>query len=65
MSVPRIRVLVTRTLIVQIVTVLIAAVVNKDSLEMVHFAKVWKSRYCVTEFHPLSCLGEVDFIVPF
>ena len=30
----------TRTLIVQIVRVLIAAFVNKDSLEMVHFAKV-------------------------
>ena len=40
MSVPRIRVLATRTLIVPIVTVFIAALVNKDSLEMVHFAKV-------------------------
>ena len=40
MSVPRIRVLVTRTLIVPTVTAFIAALVNKDSLEMVHFAKV-------------------------
>ena len=40
MSVPRIRVLVTRTLIVPTVTVFIVALVNKDSLEMVPFAKV-------------------------
>ena len=40
MSVPRIPVLVTRTLIVSTVTVFIAALVNKDSLEMVPFAKV-------------------------
>ena len=40
MSVPRIRDLVTRTLIVPTVTVFIAALVNKDSLEMVPFAKV-------------------------
>ena len=40
MSVPRIRVLVTRTLIVPTAAVLIAVLVNKDSLEMVPFAKV-------------------------
>ena len=40
MSVPRIRDLVTRTLIVPTATVLTAVLVNKDSLEMVHFAKV-------------------------
>ena len=38
MSVPRIRVLVTRTLIVPTVTVFTAALANKDSLEMVPFA---------------------------
>jgi len=42
MSVPRIRVLVTRTLIVPTLTVPIAVLVNKDLLGMVHFAKVWE-----------------------
>ena len=40
MSVQRILVLVTRTLIVLTMTVLIAALVTKRLLEMVHFAKV-------------------------
>ena len=40
MSVQRILVLVTRTLIVLTMTVLIAALVTKGLLEMVHFAKV-------------------------
>ena len=34
----------TRTLIVPTVTVLIAAFVNKDILEMAHSAKVWERR---------------------
>ena len=44
MSVQRILVLVTRTLIVLTMTVLIAALVTKGLLEMVHFAKVSESR---------------------
>ena len=55
MSVPRIRVLVTRTLIVPTVTAFIAALVNKDSLEMVHFAKVWKSMSFNTRYRRVFC----------
>ena len=48
MSVLLIPVRVTKTLIAPTVTVLTAVLVNKDSLEMVHLAKVHKTKMLPT-----------------